>query len=76
MPAAECAFTYCTVRFYINKHGKKRDSRENTWNMFVCYRQTAKERDVDAERQKEGKRLAGARVPSKGGRGTARYLVG
>lgn len=46
--------------------------------MFMCYRQTdrAKEREVDAERQKGGKRLAGARVPSKGGRGTARYLVG
>lgn len=39
---------------------------------YIC----ALETETDTERQKGGKRLAGARVPSKGSRGTASGLMG
>lgn len=56
----------------------KQEIPEKTRGICLCAtdRQTAKERDIDTERQRGENRLAGARVPSKGRRGTARYSEG
>lgn len=59
MPAADCVYTYCTVRFYINKHSKKKKIPEKTRGICLCARdrRTAKERDIDTERQKRRKEV-------------------